>query len=52
MARLDYEIKRRGQAIPTIPEELPAPTRMAELRRARIDRGAPITGMTEARGNR
>jgi hypothetical protein len=52
MARLEHETKRRGQAIPTIPEELPAPTRMAELRRARIDRGAPITGMTEARGNR
>jgi hypothetical protein len=52
MARLEYETKRRGQPIPTIPEELPAPTRMAKLRQARIKRGVPITGINEARGNR
>jgi hypothetical protein len=52
MARLEHETGRRGQAIPHIPEELPRPTRMANLRRARIERGVPITGMTEERGNR
>jgi hypothetical protein len=52
MARLEEETRRRGQPIPTIPEDLPAPTRMAKLRQARIASNAPITGLTEARGNR
>jgi hypothetical protein len=52
MARLEEETRRRGQPIPTIPEELPTPTRMAKLRHARIARGSPITGINEARGNR
>jgi hypothetical protein len=52
MARLEEETRRRGQAIPAIPEELPAPTRMAKLRKARIASNVPITGLNEARGNR
>lgn len=44
MARLKEEIHRRGQPIPTIPEALPAPTRMARLRYARLARGEPVVG--------
>jgi hypothetical protein len=52
MARLDYELKRRGQSIPIIPEELPAPTRLFKLRQARIASDAPITGINATMGNR
>jgi hypothetical protein len=41
MPRLEEEIRRRGQPIPTIPEDLPAPTRMARLRYARLARMNP-----------
>ena len=52
MARLEYEAKRRGQPIPTIPTELPPPTRLAKLRQARIAGDAPITGMVAEKGHR
>jgi hypothetical protein len=52
MARLEYEARRRGQPIPTIPVELPPLTRLARLRQARIASSAPITGITVEKGNR
>jgi hypothetical protein len=52
MARLEAETRRRGQPIPTIPEEEPKPTRMAVLRQARIATGVPITGINSSRGQR
>jgi hypothetical protein len=42
MARLEEETGRRGQAIPVLPEELPSPTRLALLRRARAGGNAPM----------
>jgi hypothetical protein len=36
MARLDEETQRRGQPIPTIPAELPRPTRLAKVRQLRL----------------
>jgi hypothetical protein len=51
-ARLEYEALRRGQPIPTPPLELPAPTRLAKLRQARLASDAPITGLTVEHGNR
>jgi Pyridoxamine 5'-phosphate oxidase len=52
MARLEYEASRRGQPIPTIPLELPPPTRLAKLRQARVASDAPITGISVEKGNR
>jgi hypothetical protein len=52
MARLEYELQRRGQPIPTIPVELPPPTRLHKLRQTRIASDVPITGLTAALGNR
>ncbi|HTV95204.1 MAG TPA: pyridoxamine 5'-phosphate oxidase family protein [Steroidobacteraceae bacterium] len=51
-ARLEYEARRRGQPIPTPPAELPAPTRLARLRQARLASDKPITGLTAEHGNR
>ena len=51
-ARLEYEAQRRGQAIPTPPLEMPAATRLAKLRQARITSDKPITGLTVEHGNR
>jgi hypothetical protein len=51
-ARLEYEAQRRGQPIPTPPVELPAPTRLAKLRQARVASDKPITGLTAEHGNR
>ena len=51
-ARLEYEAQRRGQAIPTPPVELPAATRLAKLRQARLASDKPITGLTAEHGNR
>jgi hypothetical protein len=36
MARLEVEVRRRGQPIPTIPAELPNPTRLAQVRQRRL----------------
>ena len=36
LPRLDEETRRRGQPVPTIPEALPAPTRLALKRKARL----------------
>lgn len=46
MARLEEETRRRGQPIPTLPEEAPAPTRLARLRQRRMASGVEITGVT------
>ena len=51
-ARLEYEAQRRGQPIPTPPVELPAATRLAKLRQARVASDKPITGLTAEHGNR
>jgi hypothetical protein len=51
-SRLDYEAQRRGQSLPVIPAEPPARTRIALIRQARIESDSPITGITEAHGNR
>jgi hypothetical protein len=51
-ARLEHEARRRGQPIPTPPLEMPAPTRLALLRQARLASDAPITGLTTEHGNR
>ena len=51
-ARLEYEAQRRGQPIPTPPVELPAQTRLARLRQARVASDKPITGLTTEHGNR
>jgi hypothetical protein len=52
MARLDEEARRRGQIVPPVPEEPPPLTRLAELRQARLASNAPVTGMSDDRGNR
>lgn len=52
MARVEYEVQRRGQTIPIIPEELPAPTRLHLRRQARIASDKPITGISAKYGNR
>ena len=42
MGRLQEEAGRRGQSIPAVPKNAPAPTRLAKLRRARVvSRHAP-----------
>jgi hypothetical protein len=51
-ARLEYEARRRGQPIPTIPLETPAPTRLAKLRQERVASDKPITGLSKEHGNR
>lgn len=51
-ARLEYEMGRRGQELPIIPDEPPARTRIAKIRMARLESDAPITGITSAHGNR
>ena len=51
-ARLEYEMERRGQKLPVIPDEPPERTRIAKIRMARIASDAPITGLTAAHGNR
>jgi hypothetical protein len=50
--RLEYEAQRRGQSLPTIPLEPPPRTRIALIRQARIASDSPITGITQAHGNR
>ncbi|MEZ5736785.1 MAG: hypothetical protein R3E09_13510 [Novosphingobium sp.] len=52
MKRLEYEVERRGQSIPVVPESEPAPTRLAMLRQQRLASDAPITGLSEEQGNR
>jgi len=49
MPRLLQEIRRRAQPIPKIPEQLPAPTRMAQLRRTRMAHGAPVTRINSSK---
>jgi hypothetical protein len=51
-ARLEYEAARRGQPIPTVPVQMPAPTRLALLRQARLASDVPITGLSTEHGNR
>lgn len=51
-ARLEAEMKRRGQPLPVIPDEAPDRTRIAKIRMARIASDAPITGLTAEHGNR
>jgi hypothetical protein len=51
-ARMEYEAQRRGQSIPAPPVELPAATRLAKLRQARVASDKPITGLTVEHGNR
>ena len=36
LSRLEQELARRGQAVPVIPAEIPAPTRLAKLRAERL----------------
>lgn len=51
-SRLEYEMARRGQPLPVIPDEAPERTRIAKLRMARIASDSPITGLTVEHGNR
>ena len=51
-ARLEYEVQRRGQSLPTIPDDPPERTRIAKIRMARIASDAPITGISVEHGNR
>ncbi len=51
-ARLEFELARRGQSLPVIPEEAPERTRIAKIRMARIASNAPITGISVEHGNR
>jgi len=51
-ARLEYEMDRRGQPLPAMPDEPPERTRIAKIRMARIASDAPITGITVEHGNR
>jgi hypothetical protein len=51
-ARLEAEMKRRGQPLPIIPDEAPERTRIAKIRMARIASDAPITGLSVQHGNR
>jgi hypothetical protein len=52
MQRVEYEVTRRGQSIPVIPEELPTPTRLHLRRQARVASDKPITGIAAQYGNR
>jgi hypothetical protein len=52
MERVEYEVKRRGQGVPVIPEELPTPTRLHLKRQVRIASDKPITGIDAKYGNR
>ena len=36
LSRLEQELARRGQTVPVIPEEIPAPTRLAKVRAVRL----------------
>ncbi len=51
-SRLEAEIARRGQPLPTIPQQAPDRTRIAKIRMARIASDSPITGLTVRHGNR
>jgi hypothetical protein len=51
-ARLEYEMARRGQPLPIIPDEAPERTRIAQIRMKRIASDSPITGITASHGNR
>ena len=51
-ARLEYEMERRGQSLPVIPEEAPERTRIARIRMQRIASDSPITGISVSHGNR
>jgi hypothetical protein len=51
-AKLEFEMARRGQPLPVIPDEAPERTRIAKIRIARIESDAPITGITAEHGNR
>lgn len=51
-ARLEFEMERRGQSLPVIPDEAPERTRIARIRMARIASDSPITGITVEHGNR
>ncbi len=50
--RFEYEMKRRGQPLPVMPEEPPERTRIAKLRMARSESDSGITGITVQHGNR
>lgn len=51
-ARLEYEMARRGQPLPVIPDQAPERTRIARIRMERIASDSPITGITVEHGNR
>ena len=49
MARLEVEVARRGQTIPDIPDQIPAPTRLAAARFAHYGKSAPtVEGTVDA----
>ena len=49
MARLEVEVARRGQTIPNIPDQIPAPTRLAAARFAHYGKSAPtVEGTVDA----
>jgi hypothetical protein len=49
MGRLEEEARRRGQSIPAVPKDAPAPTRLAKLRYARIVGQQAATQSTQPR---
>ncbi len=51
-SKLEFEMARRGQSLPVIPDQPPERTRIAKIRIARIESDAPITGITAEHGNR